>query len=308
VTATSKKRADHYLPAALIGGFGRPNPRPGKTKLRFATVAVREHTHSNKVKCKRAENVAKKIGEYWVAHPPPGYSPNFIDGYWDEYEPELPAAVRRLGDRTWTERDWETVRKHVVAESVRNPDFERAATEFRAAKGDPITHRDEVQYERLVTLANTPALLASSRFAVVRTPEDGRRFITNDKGYTTVADPYVNQKGVLFPLSGTVAVLCVPEVGEIPGQTDAWLSVDLTLTPGGVEGWNLASWQQKDSLLVVGHPDDEEWIAGLDERPLVFPALGPYRNRGVEGAFEWAYADGATNALMAPGGPGLPDR
>ncbi len=299
----AKKRADHYLPAALIGGFGVPETRKGKTGLRFATVAVREHADPGVVTRKRAEKVAKKIGEYWVAHPPAGLSPNFIDGYWDEYEPELPAAVRRLGTRIWTERDWDTIRKHVVAEAVRNPDFERAAVDYRAAKGDPIAHRDEVQYERLVTLVNTPALLARSRFAVVRTPEDGHRFIINDKGYTTVADPYNDQKGVLFPLSASVAVLCVPEVGDVPGRPDAWLCVDLTLTPGAVEGWNLANWQQKETLLVIGHPDDEARIAGFDGRPLMFPALGPYRGRGVEGAFEWAYDVSATDALAAPGGP-----
>lgn len=302
MTVTAKKRADHYLPAALIGGFGIPETRKGKTGLRFATVAVREPGDPGKVKRKRAEKVAKRIGEYWVAHPPPGMSANFIDGYWDQYEPKLPGAVRRLEDRTWRERDWETIRKHIVAEAVRHPDFERAATDYRAAKGDPIAHRDEMQQERLVTLANTPALLARSRFAVVRRPADGHRFVVNDKGYTTVADPYVDQKGVLFPLSGEVAVLCVPEVGEVPGRPDAWLCADLTLTPGAVEGWNLASWQHKKSLLVIGHPDDEERIARLDDRPLVFPALGPYRNRGVEGAFEWAYEEGRTQALPAPGG------
>lgn len=108
---------------------------------------------------------------------------------------------------------------------------------------------------------------------------------------------------MLFPLSGTVAVLCVPEVAGIPGRDDAWLCADLTLTPGAVEGWNLASWQQKATLLVLGHPDDEDRIARLDARPLIFPAFGPYRRRGVEGAFEWAYADGAETELPPPGGP-----
>jgi hypothetical protein len=303
MAATTKKRADHYLPAALIGGFGEPETRQGKTGLRHAKVAVREHAYPEKVKQTRAEKIAKTMGEYWVAHPPAGASPNFIDDYWDQYEPDLPGAIRRVEGGTWTERDWETIRMHVVAEAVRNPDFARAAADYRAAKGDPITHRDDVQYERIVTLANTPALLARGRFAIIRTPEDGHRLVINDKGYATVADPYLDQKGVLFPLSATVAVLCVPEVGAIPGQDDAWISADLTLTPGAVEGWNIASWQQKETLLLIGHPDDTEQIAGFDGRQLMFPALGPYRRRGVEGAFEWAYEDRAATALSVPGGP-----
>ena len=301
--APAKKRADHYLPAALIGGFGTPETRKGKTGNRFATVAVREHAHPSVVTRKRAEKVAKKIGEYWVEHRQRGFHRTSSTATGTSTSRTYRARCRRLGDRPWTERDWETIRKHVVAEAVRNPDFERAAADYRAAKGDPIAHRDEVQYERLVTLVNTPTLLARSRFAVVRTPEDGHRFVINDKGFTTVADPYNNQKGVLFPLSGSVAVLCVPEVGDVPGRVDAWLCADLTLTPGAVEGWNLASWQQKETLLIIGHPDDEGRIADFDRRPLVFPALGPYRNRGVEGAFEWAYDAGATSELAAPGGP-----
>jgi len=108
---------------------------------------------------------------------------------------------------------------------------------------------------------------------------------------------------VLFPLSATVAVLCVLYVRAIPGQDDAWLSADLKLTPGAVEGWNLASWQQKETLFLIGHPDDADQIASFDRRQLMFPALGPYRRQGVEGAFEWAYDDRVVTALSAPGGP-----
>jgi len=251
---TDKKRNDHYLPAALIGGFGIRDIRESKTGLRYANVAVRRHSLPDELDIKRAENVAKNIGGYWVARPPKGLSANFIDDYWRQYESQLPGAIHRLGARTWTEQDWETVRMHVVAQAVRSPDFERVAIAYRAAKGDPITHRDQVQHERLLTLANTPALLALSRFAIVRTPEDGHRFVMNDKGYVTVADPYNDQKGVLFPLSGRVAVLCVPDIGEISDRTDAWLCTDLTLTPGAVEAWNLASWQHKESLLLILDP------------------------------------------------------
>ncbi len=215
----------------------------------------------------------------------------------------LPGAVRRFESRAWTTSDWITVRKHLIAESVRHPDFERAAIGYRAARGNPITNRDEVQDERLVTLANTPSLLARARFAILRTPEDGNRFVINDKGYATVEDVELSQKGVLFPLSGVAAILGVFEAGVVTGRVDAWLCADLTLTPGAVETWNLASWQHKETLCIIGHPSDKERMARLDARSLMRPWLGPYRRRGKEGPFEWAYADNATTELIAPGGP-----
>ena len=303
MTSAAKRQADHYLPASLIGGFGIPSTKPKKAGLRYATVAVRRHGQTAKVALPRAEKVAQSVGEYWMDHPPQGLSPNFIDDYWKQYEGELPGAVQRVMDRTWTERDWEVIRMHIVGQAVRNPDFERVAAEYRKNKGDPIEHRDEMQVERIITLANTPALLARCRFAIMHTPEDGRRFIVNDKGFATVLDPYNGQRGVLFPLSSAVAVLCVPEVGGVAGRSDAWLSMDLTLTPAAVEAWNLASWQHKDSLLVVGHPADKGWIETLDDSQLTFPWLGPYRGRGVEGCFEWAYESRADQLLPPAGGP-----
>ena len=44
-------------------------------------------------------------------------------------------------------------------------------------------------------------------------------------------------------------------------------------------------------------------MARLDDSCLVFPALGSYRNKGMLGAFEWAYEEVATSTLQAPGGP-----
>lgn len=236
--------------------------------------------------------------------PPEGLSENFIDDLWKTYESELPGAIERLGVGAWTDRDWETVLLHLVAAAVRHPDFARVATEYRAARGDAISHPDEVQHERLLTLQNTPALLAEGRCAIVRAPEDGHRLVINDKGFATVRDRYNGYRGVLFPLSGQVAVLCVPYVGKVEGRTSAWLSADFTMTPATVEMWNLLSWQHVESGLVIGHPEDSDKLADLDESDPILPRLGPYRGRGVEGAFEWAYEKRAEEALTAPGGGG----
>ena len=261
---TGKKRADHYLPAALIGGFGIPSTQPGKTGLRHATVAVREHSQPHKIEARRAETIARKVGEYWVARPPAGVSPNFIDGYWDQYEPQSPwsgSALRKPRlDHQRLDNGAQAPHRRVGAPSR----FRARGNRLPRARGNPITNRDEVQDERLVTLANTPSLLARARFAILRTPEDGNRFVINDKGYATVEDVELSQKGVLFPLSGVAAILGVFEAGVVTGRVDAWLCADLTLTPGAVETWNLASWQHKETLCIIGHPSDKERMARLD--------------------------------------------
>jgi hypothetical protein len=124
--------------------------------------------------------------------------------------------------------------------------------------------------------------------------------VINDKGFATVRDPYNGYRGVLFPLSGRVAVLCVPYVGKVEGRTSAWLSADLTMTPATVEMWNSLSWQHVETGLVIGHPDDRDHMAALDESEPTLPRLGPYRGRGVEGAFEWAYEARASEILAPP--------
>jgi hypothetical protein len=295
--------ADHYLPAALIGGFGAREPRQQKCGLRYFNVAVRTREKPDEIKVRSAEKVAKGIGVYRVESPPEGLSENYIDDLWQTYESELPAAVERFGGGAWTDRDWEMVLFHMVAAAVRHPDFERVATEYRAARGIATSHRDEVQHERLVTLQNTPALLAEGRCAVVRVPEDGRPLVINDKGFATVRDPYNGYRGVLFPLSGQVAILSVPFVGKVEGRAEAWLSADLTMTAAAVEMWNHLSWQQVESGLVIGHPDDKCQLARLNDSEPIMPRLGPYRGRGVEGGFEWAYEARALEQLSAPGGP-----
>jgi len=52
--------------------------------------------------------------------------------------------------------------------------------------------------------------------------------------------------------------------------------------------------------LIIGHPDDRDRIANLDDSKPHLPRLGPYRCRGVEGAFEWAYEPPSLGELEPP--------
>ena len=283
----SRARRDHYLPAALIGGFGLPSERSSRS--RDAMVAVRYRDQTEAV-LQTAKTVATQLGVYQLTAPPPGLSSDAIDDLWQEYEPKLHYAIDHFGHASWDDEDWAVVLAHITALAVRHPDFAHTATRFRADRGDPIGHPDEIQAERVRTLRNTPALLATSRCALIRTGEASSRLVINDKGFTTVEDAQVAPRGIFFPLSPSMGILVVPGIGPHPEHERAWIACQGEWTAGAVDMMNHASWRQTRIRCVIGYPTQVELLASLnDETPLVAPELGPYRRRGIEGMFDWAY-------------------
>ena len=122
-----------------------------------------------------------------MENPPEGLSGNFIDGFWETYESDLPGAVERFERDEWTSRGWETVLLHMVAAVVHHLDFERVAVQYRSERGEVVSHQDDVQRERLLTLQNTPALLAEGRCAVLRTAE------TSNSSCSTTRDSQLSE-------------------------------------------------------------------------------------------------------------------
>jgi hypothetical protein len=57
------------------------------------------------------------------------------------------------------------------------------------------------------TYQETRAWMTQGRFALARQCHPASRFVVNDKGYTPLADPVRELKGVFFPLSGHVGVI-----------------------------------------------------------------------------------------------------
>lgn len=283
-------QGDHYLPACLIGGFGRPGSRGGRrTRRRNAVVAVRFTSTPDQVRPIAAREVAKQRGIYRLQEPPPGVGANVIDDLWDDYEPHLPTAIREVEAGRATDPVWDVIKLHIIAQAVRHPDFDEAARTYLRATGIEEPSRDQIQRERVRTLDRTPELLAECRIAFVRRPRDGPRFVVNDKGYATLEDPD-NRKGVLFPLSGSVGVLAVTAVGLYEGRAEPWVWGELTLTPGAVELLNEASWRLGGIRCVIGHPEDAESIQALSvDRELVAPLLGPFRGTGRADLFDWAF-------------------
>jgi hypothetical protein len=290
----------HTFPASVIGGFGVPTAkRPNN--LRYNEVAVRLARKPGEILSPMsASNVSKVRNEYALEEPPPGVDRNMIDALWDAYEPHLPAAIRSLERGRPSQDEWRAILGHVHAQGVRSPRFRDRAKEYlQVERGVTDPTWDQVQAERVVTLANTPKLLATYRFAIVRRPSDGPRFIANDMGYATpLQDMEFGVKCLIFPLSPEVAVLAAIDVAKPSDEYQTGPMEDLTMTPATVDVVNEASWRLTGIACVFGHPDDREYLLNLDRnRELIGSALGPYRGTCDVGLADWAVMDQRASRL-----------
>jgi hypothetical protein len=280
----------HYLPAALIGGFGVPEARRA-AGLRHAKVCVRRRKEPDKVFGPvKAENIAFKHGLYDVDAPSSDLPADFAETLWQEYEGALPAAIRALEEGTFTRDDWKTILLHVQALSIRHPDYDRVAISYIQEGGLPTPDRDHVQRQRQTTFRETRQWMANARFALIRRGTAAPRFLLNDKGYVPMHDTLLDLKGVLFPLSGQIAVLMA--VGAAP-PTDDYEDgpfAERTLNAKGMELTNQVAWTVSEIAFLMGHPNDAEYLLQLSETgPTVrLPRLGPYGGNREPTFFHWA--------------------
>ena len=85
----------HYLPAVVIGGFGRL--AANSTKLRDAQVAVRRKPGGAvDSDFPAAKTLAYRPGMYRLASPPAGFDRDVVDSLWDPVENRLRDLVGRL--------------------------------------------------------------------------------------------------------------------------------------------------------------------------------------------------------------------
>ena len=288
---SSSSGIPHYLPASMIGGFGVAETGNRSGSLRLARVAVRLAADPDRVlPNQRAETIAKERNAYALENPPPGVDRNIIDRIWDSYEAKLPGAIDALSRGTYTANEWQTVLEHVNGQSARSPDYLVRAAKYLAEQGISAPTRDQLQLERLKTLAATPAFMADCRFALVRRPVDGPRFVVNDKGYASpLQDPETGLANVIFPLSPEIAVLMVVGAGQPGDDFNLGPMRKLTMTPSTVALVNEASWQLSGIQFLIGHPEDAAYIRRLDAtKPLEPPLMGPYRGTGDAGLCDWA--------------------
>jgi hypothetical protein len=287
---TAKAGRPHYLPASLIGGFGEPDTGRHAGHLRYAWVCMRLAGAPWTVARIRADNVAIQNGMYDVADPGPDLPADFAEQLWKQYEGALPGAVRALENDSWTRDDWRAVLLHVQAQSIRHPDFTRAVHEHLGEAAAAGVGPDDIQAERQRTFQGTRAWMARARFAVLRHHKPAERFLTNDKGYVPLHDVARDVRGVVFPLSGLVAVLMVVEVARPGDDYEEGPLAVRTLNANGMKIINEAAWDTVGIRCVIGHPNDEQAIAALvtGEKTVSMPVLGPYRGNREPGLFDWA--------------------
>jgi hypothetical protein len=279
----------HYFPAGLIGGFGVAGQ--GADGLRSARVCVRWTVGSRDVSVMRADRVGFQYGIYDVDQPGPDLAADFAEQLWKQYEGSLPAAVKALDNGSWMPSDWHTILLHVQAQAIRHPDFDRVARDYVRGLDGPELSGDDVQAQRQRTYQETRGWMAQARFALVRQCHPAPRFMVNDKGYTPLADPAREVKGVLFPLSGHVGVIMAVGAAQPGDDYETGPFAERILRAGTVTTVNEAALGTVGIRCVIGHPDDRDAIAAMTVGPKVaaMPQTGACLGTLEGGLFDWAW-------------------
>jgi hypothetical protein len=192
----------HFLPAAVIGGFGRV---VAGGSLRDAKVLWRREWQQSR------PTVAESIGYvnkmYRLAAPPLGVSADRVDEFWDHFEKPLPDAIARAAARQETSADRTTLIQYVAAAGVRHPDFADAVNRWRTERGMPLVTGDQVHVERVSVLTGGLKLVEGLRWRFVHRPPFGPRLVLNDRGWSYVGQQDRPGRCLWVPLNSEVALL-----------------------------------------------------------------------------------------------------
>jgi len=276
-------RNQHYLPAALIGGFGRPAGR----RLRDAQVAVRRKPGGAvDTNFPPAETLAFRRDMYTLAAPPTGVNPDFVDRLWDPVETHLRDLVCRLNGRRLQPGDDELLFTYAAQAGVRHPSFMNVAADYQARQGQAALHGDDLQWARWLASLNQLAELRKWRWRVLHSPADAPRLMINDRGWIFVTQEDWPTPGVFFPMGPRVAILGYLDDPALPPGRPPF-EEHLDLCQSTTEFLNAAAWDDPFIELLIAHPDDRDRLASLpDPRSLGINALGPYRYRKSVGLFD----------------------
>jgi hypothetical protein len=170
----------HYQPAALIGGFGRPAP---SGRLREARVAVRRKTTGAVDNgFPKAEKLAHRPSMYRLASPPPGVDRDVVDRLWDPVETGVRDLAARVAARRLQPGDDTLLFDYAATVGVRHPSFEAVVADYQAQQGKSAPQGDDVQYARVLALGNQRPVMPTWRWRVLHSPADAPRFMITDRG------------------------------------------------------------------------------------------------------------------------------
>jgi len=210
---------------------------------------------------------------------------------WTDYLAGDPlAGGGGLSAISWTSGDWRIILLHIQAQSIRHPDFDRAARDHVREMDGPDLSGDDVQAQRQRTYQETRHWMAQARFALARQCHPAPRFLVNDKGYTPLADLARDMRGVVFPLSGHVAVVMAVGTAEPGDDYEARPFAERILDPGTVTTINEATLDTVGIRCVIGHPHDRDGIGALTSGPKLaaMPDTGACLGTREGGLFDWA--------------------
>jgi hypothetical protein len=266
-----KGSKDHYLPAAVIGGFGEPAANGGRRK---AKVAVWVDALG-----KVESTAAEKVGWEYALYDVPGVagSAEAFERVWQSYESDLPAAIEHLAEEAPSERDLGALVAHVAFAAARFANFTQSVVKWTQQQGKTITEAEARNERGDWLLAGLE--VAEWRWRAVHAP-DYSVFVLPDTGYAVIKpDASKLPYWVFLPLGPRIGVLVKrPEDGE-PFGVESMDYRQLTWTAGAVV--NDASAHQPERTILVSHPsrsEELEQIATAQREPQTLKG-GPYVGR-----------------------------
>lgn len=267
----------HYLPAALIGGFGVV--RAGKP-LRKAQIVVRELA-SGEVHPATAEDVAFRRALYRLLAPGPGVDPDIVDKLWTPVETELPAMVARLDADALEPDDPEKWIRYAAMAGVRHPTaFPALAVYHQQNRGKPEPVGDQIQVMRVEALLNGQSQMRNWRWRVLHGPTDGPRFVLSDRGWNIVREATNEVHGLWLPVGPRVGILGYLDDPRLPPRQPPF-SEHREVTLSWAEWFNATAFSDTTMThSVFGHPDDEQRFQ--DAVPAAshrVTGFGPYRGQ-----------------------------
>jgi hypothetical protein len=269
-----KGSKDHYLPAAMIGGFGE---RPANKPRRKAKVAAWVDT-VGKVVITAAETAGWEYALYDV--PGVAGSADMFEEVWQSYESDLPTAIEHLAEEIPSARDLDALVAHVAFAAARFAGFSESVVQWSQQQGGAITEA-EARGERGAWL-RAGHEVADWRWRAVHVP-DKCVFVLPDTGYAVIKlEAEEAPFWVFLPLSPQIGVLVKrPGDGE-PFGVDAMDYRQLTWTAGTVV--NDASVRQQGRKALISHPSRAEELEEIATAARVPQTLrgGPYVGRNSD--------------------------
>src|ERR1700674_1532053 len=251
-------REQHYLPASVIGGFGRLRG----SRRRTALMAVRDKTTPS-IQFKSARDVAFEPDLYTLTNPPLGLAADVVEQIWTRLEGPLPGTFRALAVRTISAQQIQHLLFYVAACAARHPSVVNTVINpHRKKAGLPPITGDLAVMVRPELVLNTLKQILSWRWRVFQCSPDADPLVINDQGFCYVGEQGRKTSGLLVPLLPGLAVFGSDDQWELP------FTERRTLTALSIAFVNHVTCLYAPSR-VYGHPDTPEVLERIHVEPSV---------------------------------------